>query len=103
MKEDTAFALDIKAMILDLPTQLESLIRDKVATGPYASETEVVAEALRLLEQRDRDNAARLEELRREVQRGIDQLDRGEAVTLDAAELDRMRDEAKARLATTSK
>jgi len=46
--------------------------------GLYLSASEVVREALRLLEERDRVNAIQLEELRREIQIGIDQADRSE-------------------------
>jgi putative addiction module CopG family antidote len=41
------------AMQLQLPPALESLVRDKVASGRYRDETEVVSEALRLLEPED--------------------------------------------------
>ena len=85
-------------MTLDLPTQLEALIHEKVTQGRYPSPSAVVSEALRLLDERDRAGSALLDDLRREVRAGVDQLDRGETVVLDAAELDRMRAEARARL-----
>jgi antitoxin ParD1/3/4 len=67
-------------MNVSLTPELEQLIRKKVEGGLYLSASEVVREALRLLEERDRVNAMKLDELRKEIQIGIDQADRGELV-----------------------
>jgi antitoxin ParD1/3/4 len=67
-------------MNVSLTPELEQLIHKKVETGLYLSASEVVREALRLLEERDRVNAMKLEELRKEIQIGIDQADRGESL-----------------------
>lgn len=69
-------------MNVNLTPQLEEMIRQKVASGFYNSASEVVREALRLMEQQDRQRQIHLEELRREIQRGIDS---GPAVPLDMA------------------
>ena len=42
--------------------------------------SEVVREALRLLDERDRMREMRLEDLRKDIQIGLDQLDRGESI-----------------------
>ena len=65
-------------MNVSLTPELEQLIHTKVESGLYLSASEVVREALRLLEERDRVNMMKLEELRRAIQIGIDQADRGE-------------------------
>jgi antitoxin ParD1/3/4 len=65
-------------MNVSLTPELEDLIHKKVETGLYLSASEVVREALRLLEERDRLNAVKLEELRKAIQIGIEQADRGE-------------------------
>jgi len=65
-------------MNISLTPQLEALVRKKVTSGLYNSASEVVREALRLLEEQDRIREMRLQELRTEVQKGLDQLDRGE-------------------------
>lgn len=65
-------------MNVSLTPELEQLIRQRVETGLYRSASEVVGEALRLLEERDRLQAPRLEEPRREIRVGVDQADRGE-------------------------
>ena len=65
-------------MHVSLTPHLEELVRDKVKSGLYNSASEVVREALRLMEDRDRVREMRLEDLRKEIQIGIDQLERGE-------------------------
>jgi antitoxin ParD1/3/4 len=59
-------------MNISLTTQLEELVKKKVDSGLYGSASEVIREALRLLEERDRRHAIRLEELRTEIRRGLD-------------------------------
>jgi antitoxin ParD1/3/4 len=70
-------------MNVSLTPELEQLIHKKVETGLYLSASEVVREALRLLEERDKFQAMRFEEVRKEIQIGIDQADRGEVALLD--------------------
>ena len=67
-------------MNISLTPQLEELVKRKVDSGLYVSASEVMREALRLLEERDRLNAMRLEELRAEIQKGLDS---GAATPLD--------------------
>lgn len=50
----------------------ESFVRDQVESGRFASASEVVREGLRLVEQRDAEQRAKLEWLRGEIQKGID-------------------------------
>jgi antitoxin ParD1/3/4 len=65
-------------MNVSLTPELEQLIHKKVQSGLYLSASEVVREALRLLAERDRQQAMKLAELRKEIQVGLDQADRGE-------------------------
>ena len=67
-------------MNVNLTPELEELIHDKVNRGPYASASEVVQEALRLLEERDQDRDLRIRELRNKIDQGLASLERGEAV-----------------------
>jgi antitoxin ParD1/3/4 len=73
------------SMNVSLTPELERLIHTKVESGLYLSASEVVREALRLLEERDTGNAMKLEGLRKEIQIGLDQADRGDL--LDGAEV----------------
>lgn len=59
-------------MNVSLTKELESLVDRKVRSGLYHTASEVVREGLRLLEERDRLYALRLEELRAEVKKGLD-------------------------------
>jgi antitoxin ParD1/3/4 len=61
----------VMPMNVNLTPQLEEMIRRKVASGLYNSASEVVREALRLMEAQDRARAAKLEELRRDIREGL--------------------------------
>ena len=67
-------------MNISLTRQLEELVKSKVESGLYGSASEVMREALRLLEERDRMRSLRLEDLRAEIKKGLDS---GEATPLD--------------------
>lgn len=71
-------------MNISLTPHFEELVKGKVESGLYTSASEVMREALRLLEEYDQLRARRLEELRHEIQRGIDS---GAATPLDMAEI----------------
>lgn len=58
-------------MNVNLTPQLEELVRAKVASGLYTSASEVVREALRLMDEQDRLRAAKLEQLRDDVRQGL--------------------------------
>ena len=67
-------------MNVSLTPALEKLIQEKVKTGLYNSASEVIREALRLLEEQDRLRRMKLEDLRKEIAVGINQADRGELI-----------------------
>lgn len=67
-------------MNISLTPQLEALVKSKVDSGLYGSASEVVRDALRLLEERDRRQSLRTEELRAEIKKGLDS---GEPTPLD--------------------
>ena len=70
-------------MNVTLSPELEKLVDAKVNSGLYASSSEVVSDALRLLDEWDRIQEARQAELKRDIRRGLEQLDRGESAPLD--------------------
>ncbi len=79
-------------MNVSLTPELEQYINKKVESGLYQTASEVVREGLRLLKDKEELHQRKLEELRREIQVGIDQADRGELSPLDAhGTLKRMR------------
>ena len=67
-------------MNISLTPQLEKLVKNKVESGLYGSASEVMRDALRLLEERDRIHSLRVEELRAEIKKGFDS---GEPTPLD--------------------
>jgi antitoxin ParD1/3/4 len=71
-------------MNVSLTSELEQLIHKKVESGLYLSASEVVREALRLLDERDKVQTMKIDQLRREIRIGIEQADRGEVGPLDA-------------------
>lgn len=57
---------------VNLGPTFEEYVQQKVATGQYASVSEVIREALRLLQQQDAEREAKIAWLREAVQRGLD-------------------------------
>ena len=70
-------------MNISLTRQFEELIEQRVQSGRYGSASEVVRDALRLLEERDRLRDLRFLDLRRDVAAGVAELDRGKSAPLD--------------------
>jgi antitoxin ParD1/3/4 len=66
-------------MDIALSPELEAFVNEKVRSGRYLSAGEVIREALRVLEERDRREELDLADLRNKVAAGLEQLDRGEA------------------------
>lgn len=67
-------------MNVSLTPELERRVAEKVESGLYTTASEVVREALRLLFEADEAREQRLARLRADIQLGLDQLDRGEAI-----------------------
>lgn len=72
-------------MNVSLTPELEQFVQTKVQSGRYNSASEVVREALRLLEDHEKARAAQLAEFNQELGRRLASLDRGESV--DPAEV----------------
>lgn len=67
-------------MNVSLTPELEQYVQEKVSSGMYYSASEVIREGLRLLKEREQFQQTRLQELRQEIQVGLDS---GEANPLD--------------------
>jgi len=68
-------------MNVSLTPELEKFVCSKVEAGGYNSASEVVREALRLLEEYDQNRAARMAEFNLEIGRRLESLDSGRHVT----------------------
>jgi antitoxin ParD1/3/4 len=65
-------------MNVSLSPELEAFVAEKVKSKRYTSASEVVREALRLLEEHERIRAAQLAEFQAELNRRLAALERGE-------------------------
>lgn len=73
-------------MNVNLTPYLEEMVREKVSSGMYTSASEVVREALRLMDDQDRLRAAKLERLRQDVSAGLQS---GQSEASDVGEVKR--------------
>ena len=67
-------------MNVSLTPELEKMVEEKVKSGRYQSASEVIREGLRLLDDQDRLKALHLDEVRKKIRVGLEQLDRGEGI-----------------------
>jgi antitoxin ParD1/3/4 len=66
-----------------LPSDVQAFVKQAIASGDYASEDEVLAQAVRVLKEvTDRHQA-----LRGDIQVAIDEIDRGEGKSWNADEI----------------
>ena len=70
-------------MNVSLTSELEKLVNERVRSGMYSSASEVIREALRLLNEQEQLRRQRLEELRKEIDIGLEQANRGEVAPLN--------------------
>jgi antitoxin ParD1/3/4 len=73
-------------MNISLTPHLEEMIREKIASGSYNSASEVVREALRLLEQEDQLQSLKLQKLRQDILEGLES---GPSAAFDPREIKR--------------
>ena len=83
-------------MNVSLTPELEKIVAERVTSGRYASASEVIREALRLLEERDQ-----LNQLRQEVRLGLAQLDQGLHRPFDSPALERVKRQGRERVAAS--
>jgi antitoxin ParD1/3/4 len=93
---------------VNLTDHLDRFIEARVTSGRFSNASEVVREGLRLLEQRDQEDKARLEWLRAAAKEGFDAIDRGDYTALNSEEeigafLGEIREEASVDLAAERK
>jgi antitoxin ParD1/3/4 len=74
-------------MNVSLPKALAEFVEKEVASGSYATASEVVRDGLRMLREERAVYEEKLAILKREVQRGIDQIDAGQFSDLTLPEI----------------
>jgi antitoxin ParD1/3/4 len=70
-------------MNVSLTPELEQLVHLKVQTGRYTSASEVIREALRLMEERDQMQALHKDEIRKKIAEGMASLRAGKGADGD--------------------
>jgi antitoxin ParD1/3/4 len=76
--------VDRMGMNVNLTPHLEEMVRNKVSSGKYTSASEVVREALRLMQEQDQLKELKLQQLRNDIQQGLNS---GPGVPWDAEEM----------------
>ena len=79
-------------MTVEIPLNYQAFVKTVIDRGQFQTEEQVIGEALRLFAERDR----RLDEFRREVQIGLDQLGCGEYTEYDDESLKEFFEQVKA-------
>ena len=67
---------------INLTEHFDQFVGRQVSTGRYGNASEIVREALRLLEDQEREREAKLKSLRRAAKQGFDEIDRGDGIVL---------------------
>jgi antitoxin ParD1/3/4 len=72
---------------ISLTTEQDAFVESVVKAGEYQNASEAVRDALRVLQQRRREDALKLKALRMQIKAGVDALERGDFVEVDDSAL----------------
>ena len=67
---------------INLTVHLDRFVEHHVSSGRYGNASEIVREALRLLEEQEQVREAKLKALRQAAKQGFDELDQGRGIVL---------------------
>jgi antitoxin ParD1/3/4 len=67
---------------INLTEHFDHFVEHQIASGRYTSASEIVREALRLLEEQEQEREAKLKALRRAAKHGFDEIDQGKGIVL---------------------
>ena len=87
----------LERITVTMPEEMAAKLRAAVDSGEYATTSEVVREALRLMRQRDARPEQQTVELRRAVEAGVHELEQGQAIEWDDCGLRQFFDDIKSR------
>jgi antitoxin ParD1/3/4 len=79
----------LNTMNICLPPELEEIVRKKLESGRYNSASEVISEALQLLDRYDSTSAPALMKLRADVEAGWRDVEHGRLSDFDPEEIKR--------------
>ncbi len=75
---------------VSLTDHFDEFVEESIASGRYHNASEVMRDALRLLEQRTQEEALKLEKLREAVKAGFDAVDQGHYEDVAPEDIGRM-------------
>lgn len=73
---------------ISLTTEQNAFVEEVVDSGEYQSASEAIRDALRVLQQRRREDRLRLKALRTQIKAGTDALDHGDFAEVDDADVE---------------
>lgn len=84
---------------IHLTDHFDTFVTDALQSGRYKNASEVVRAGLRLLEQQDQEDAAKIDALRQAVQEGLDDYENGKFDVMESDEdIDRFFDDFEAEI-----
>jgi antitoxin ParD1/3/4 len=73
---------------ISLTAEQDAFVQKVVEAGEYQNASETIRDALRVLQQRRKEDRLRLKALRAQIKAGVDAIDRGDFVEVDGADLE---------------
>ena len=73
---------------ISLTAEQDAFVEEVVEAGEYQNASEAIRDALRVLQQRRREDSLRLKALRAQIKVGTDALDRGDFAEVDDVDLE---------------
>lgn len=67
---------------INLTEHFNDFVQRQLTSGSYLNASEVVREALRLLEEKEKERKAKLQALRRAAKEGFDEIDQGAGIVI---------------------
>jgi antitoxin ParD1/3/4 len=67
---------------ISLTEHFDHFVEHQVSSGRYSNASEIVREALRLLEEQEQEREAKLQALRQAAKQGFDEIDQGQGIVL---------------------
>ena len=67
---------------INLTDHFHDFVEHQVSSGRYSNASEIVRDALRLLEEQEQESAAKLKALRHAAKLGFDEIDQGSGIVL---------------------
>ena len=67
---------------INLTDHFDHFVQRQVSSGRYSNASEIVRDALRLLEEEEQERLAKLKALRRSAKHGFDEIDQGKGIVL---------------------